>query len=202
MTRLSLNPAIAKSIAMALALSSTASMAEYRYANYSYAEDNYGNERIFSGDTSYTDEARVLRAKPIYETVSINEPETRCWNEQVRHQRPSQYRSHTPTIAGAILGGVVGNQFGGGRGKDAMTVAGAVLGGSLGNDWRNNRSYRNGGSYVTNERRCESVDNFRETTQLVGYNVNYLYNGRDYWTRMSRDPGDTLRVSVSVAPLE
>jgi surface antigen len=35
---------------------------------------------------------------------------------------------------GAILGGVVGNQFGKGEGKVAATVLGAVIGGIVGND--------------------------------------------------------------------
>lgn len=184
---------------VALAVGGCANAGDYRYADYSYADDVYSTDRVYHSDDSYTDQARVLRVKPIYETVSINDPETRCWNEQVRHYRPSQSSSHTPTIAGAILGGVIGNQFGKGKGKDAMTVAGAVLGGSIGNDTRSNGKGR---SYVTTEKRCETVDNYRETTELVGYNVNYQYNGRDYWTRMARDPGDMLRVNVSVAPLE
>lgn len=40
----------------------------------------------------------------------------------------------TDSILGAIIGGVIGNQFGGGHGKDALTAAGALLGGSIGND--------------------------------------------------------------------
>lgn len=31
-------------------------------------------------------------------------------------------------VAGAIIGGVIGNQFGGGSGKDAMTALGAIIG--------------------------------------------------------------------------
>lgn len=36
-------------------------------------------------------------------------------------------------IGGAVAGGVLGNQVGGGRGKDVMTVVGAVAGGVVGN---------------------------------------------------------------------
>ena len=38
------------------------------------------------------------------------------------------------TVAGAVLGGIVGNQFGKGSGKVAATFAGAVIGGIVGND--------------------------------------------------------------------
>ena len=42
--------------------------------------------------------------------------------------------SATNEIIGAIFGGVVGNQFGDGDGKDAMTLAGMFLGASLAHD--------------------------------------------------------------------
>ncbi|MCK5904553.1 MAG: glycine zipper 2TM domain-containing protein [Gammaproteobacteria bacterium] len=51
----------------------------------------------------------------------------------------------TSTIAGSVLGGVVGHQFGKGNGKKAATVAGAIAGGVIGGNMsRNNRrhSYR------------------------------------------------------------
>lgn len=37
-------------------------------------------------------------------------------------------------VGGAVLGGLLGNQVGGGRGQDAMTVVGAVGGGFAGNE--------------------------------------------------------------------
>ena len=42
--------------------------------------------------------------------------------------------SATNEIIGAIFGGVIGNQFGEGDGKDAMTLAGIILGASLEHD--------------------------------------------------------------------
>lgn len=38
------------------------------------------------------------------------------------------------TVAGAVLGGIVGNQFGKGGGKVAATIAGAAIGGIVGNE--------------------------------------------------------------------
>lgn len=38
------------------------------------------------------------------------------------------------TFGGALIGGVIGNQFGGGRGRDVTTVLGAVIGGSIANN--------------------------------------------------------------------
>jgi len=149
-------------------------------------------------DNSFNDRARVLSAKPIYETVSVNNPEQRCWNERVYHRTPGGSQSYTPTIAGAILGGAVGNQFGKGRGKDAMTVAGVILGASVGNDLGKHPDER---SYATTERRCELVDHYQERRELVGYEVKYRYNGKIFWTQTDNHPGDTLPVRVSLEPV-
>ncbi|RZL02219.1 MAG: glycine zipper 2TM domain-containing protein [Rubrivivax sp.] len=41
-------------------------------------------------------------------------------------------------VGGAVLGGLAGNQFGGGSGKTVMTVGGAVAGGFAGNEVEKN----------------------------------------------------------------
>jgi outer membrane lipoprotein SlyB len=43
------------------------------------------------------------------------------------------------TFGGALVGGVIGNQFGGGSGKDVATILGAIIGGSIANN-RHNQS--------------------------------------------------------------
>ena len=142
--------------------------------------------------------ARVLEARPIYETVRVSVPETHCWQEKVYYPDRSGHRSYTGTIAGAIVGGVVGNQFGHGRGRDAATVAGVLLGGSIGNDL--SRDSPRGGHYEY-ERRCETVDHYETHEEVVGYRVKYRYKGETYWTRMDHHPGDTIDVRVQVDPV-
>jgi uncharacterized protein YcfJ len=51
--------------------------------------------------------------------------------------KPFIHFSATNEIFGGILGGAIGNQFGGGSGKKVMTVAGALLGASIANDNEN-----------------------------------------------------------------
>lgn len=149
-------------------------------------------------DNSFYDKARVIKVKPIYEMVRVNQPVEQCWNESVEYPGHARRDSFTPTIAGAVVGGVVGNQFGKGRGKDAMTVVGALLGGSIGNDM-GRRPHR---SYVSTERRCELIDNYTEHEELVGYRVKYKYKGKIFRTRTDTDPGRFIQVRVSVAPVE
>ncbi|MES9962828.1 MAG: glycine zipper 2TM domain-containing protein [Candidatus Sedimenticola sp. 20ELBAFRAG] len=148
-------------------------------------------------DNSFSDRARVLKAKPIYETVQVSQPEEQCWSERVYHRGERRSKSYTPSIAGAIIGGAIGNQFGKGTGKKIMTVAGAALGASVGNDI-SKKGHRRG--YATTERRCEVVDRYTEQEELVGYKVKYKYNGKTFWTRTDNHPGKWLDVSVSVSP--
>ncbi len=46
--------------------------------------------------------------------------------------------------------------------------------------------------------RCRTVYDGRD--EIVGYNVAYRYQGRDYTTRMAYDPGPTMNVRVNLAP--
>jgi uncharacterized protein YcfJ len=46
--------------------------------------------------------------------------------------------------------------------------------------------------------RCATVDSTR--MQLQGYEVHYVYGGREYTTQMPYDPGQRLRVNVDVQP--
>ncbi len=46
------------------------------------------------------------------------------------------------TFGGALLGGVIGNQFGKGSGRDVATVLGAIAGGSIANQQNSSPRYR------------------------------------------------------------
>lgn len=48
------------------------------------------------------------------------------------HEDGRLHKTNIGTVTGAVLGGIVGSQFGGGEGKIAMGVLGAALGGLAG----------------------------------------------------------------------
>ena len=76
--------------------------------------------------------AQVVSATPIKETVKT--PRQECRNVTVTHRRPVQDENRIAgSVLGAVAGGVIGHQFGGGRGKDVATVVGALGGGYAGN---------------------------------------------------------------------
>ena len=132
--------------------------------------------------------ADVLRADPIYELVRTRVPEERCGEDVRDGGDPTG-----GTIVGAIVGGALGNQVGKGDGRKAATVAGAVIGGAIGrNIDKNNGSAGSGG--------CRTVEVEREERRITGYDVEYQFNGQKYMSRLSYDPGNRLRVRVSVVP--
>jgi outer membrane lipoprotein SlyB len=56
-----------------------------------------------------------------------------CGNvAQIRAVEQSDWKKYAAPAAGAVVGGVIGHQFGGGSGKTALTVVGALGGGLVG----------------------------------------------------------------------
>jgi uncharacterized protein YcfJ len=136
--------------------------------------------------------AKVLNATPVYQTVRYPVDEQVCWDEQVWQQnRPSA----APTVLGAIIGGVVGNQFGHGDGRVVATVAGAAIGGTIGHQVARDQ-YRRGG-YPVSRTQCEVQRNWRTEQQIAAWDVAYKYRGAVYQTRMPERPGKHILVAVN-----
>ena len=136
--------------------------------------------------------ASVLRVTPVYEDYrSVDQQPCYDGDYQPRHKDTTG-----ATVLGAIVGGALGNQVGKGDGRKAATVAGAVAGGAIGHNIAKNSDdgyYENGP--------CRSEVS-RSERNLAGYDVEYSYKGDVYVARMSYDPGDRIRVRVSVVPAE
>lgn len=163
-----------------------------------YADNGYHRGR----SAGVYDYARVLSAEPNYRYVTVTTPVKECWDDveyyTVDHRPPGVAGS---TLFGAIVGGVVGHQFGSGRGNDAATAVGSILGAAIGNNAavRANADYRSV-EYSRPVRRCDTRYQSREEQRIDGYRVIYTYNGRKYATDMPYDPGKRLRIRVDVQP--
>jgi len=53
---------------------------------------------------------------------------------------------------------------------------------------------------VASAPRCRTILVEREERRPAGYDVEYLYRGEKYMSRLNHDPGNRLRVRVSVTP--
>lgn len=151
----------------------------------------------------FTDTARVISSRAIFERVS--EPKQECWNETVSSsgvvtKSAPEERSLGGALLGGLIGGVVGSQIGQGNGNTVATGVGAITGAIIGDRVSNQDATQT--QQVTRvpqtreERHCRQIENYRDV--IRGYDVTYSYNGREATTRMSAQPGSTVRVGVSV----
>ncbi len=147
-----------------------------------------------SAETHY-DYAEVVDVKPLIRTVRVEIPVRECYERPVEVRRARRRGSLGRVLAGGIIGGVIGRQFGDGSGRDAMTVLGSVVGAaSASDDERHEREPRI-------EKFCETTYEYEERDRVEGFRVTYLYEGQTYTTRTQTDPGNEIRVRVDVRPL-
>jgi uncharacterized protein YcfJ len=117
----------------------------------------------------------------------------RCWIERQQVSESSGNRNVGGAIAGALIGGVLGHQVGGGSGKDLATVGGAVAGGVIGSNMGRDSTPHYGSRDV---RRCEST-----TSGTPAYwDVTYNFRGQNHQVQMSADPGATVAVNRDGVP--
>jgi uncharacterized protein YcfJ len=75
-----------------------------------------------------------------------------CHDVVVYKERPVRDHDRVAgTVIGAVAGGVIGHQFGGGSGKTLATVGGAAAGGYIGNHVQKEHQHRR---YRTVQRVC------------------------------------------------
>lgn len=133
--------------------------------------------------------AEVVNVEPLKE--KIRKPRQECHDEVVTHKRPVKDENRIAgTAIGAVVGGLLGNQVGGGNGKKIATVAGAAAGGYAGN--KTQEHMQDGDTYTTTEQRCKTVTDTEE--KVSGYEVRYRLKGKEGTVRMDRDPGDRIPV--------
>lgn len=151
--------------------------------------------------------AAVLRVDPVYDEPSAAAdntaaPQQECWEEQVPvgngagGEAVSGGRT-VATMIGAVVGGLLGNQIGKGDGRKAATVAGVVAGGVVGNQVAAERP-----QYTTRRRCRPTTSGSPGPRHVVAYDVEYRYRGEVFTSRLAYDPGDRMRVKVSVTPAE
>lgn len=146
----------------------------------------------------YVDTAEVIQVEPLYQVVQVPRPVNECWIEAVAQGTPRQ-GGYTGPVVGGIFGGVLGNQLSRGRGRTPMTVAGTLIGVAIGQgvSAASQRPHT-----IANVRRCRTVNRYEGRQQLVGYRVDYRYEGQTFTTRTRGNPGRFIRVRVDVDPVD
>ncbi|HFZ8995926.1 TPA: glycine zipper 2TM domain-containing protein [Citrobacter freundii] len=139
---------------------------------------------VFESGPQY---AQVVSATPIKETIKT--PRKECRNVTVTHRKPVQDENRiTGSVLGAVAGGVIGHQFGNGRGKDVATVVGALGGGYAGHQIQG--SMQESDTYTTTQQRCQTV--YDKSEKMLGYDVTYKIGDQQGKIRMDNDPGKQI----------
>jgi uncharacterized protein YcfJ len=136
------------------------------------------NERVF--DAPVTSVHAVMGA-----------PTERCWVE--REQVSDRGNANVGgALAGALIGGVLGHQVGGGSGKDLATVGGAVAGGVIGSNVG-----RSDNNYASRDvRKCENTS----SGTPAYWDVSYNFRGQSHQVQMAAAPGKTVSVNRDGEP--
>jgi uncharacterized protein YcfJ len=168
------------------------------------------------GVLSDYDYARVTHVEPRIRQVRITVPRRECYEET--GYAPDYGSGYGPgyghsggerpaaggMILGGLIGAVIGHQFGHGNERGIGTVAGAVIGSAIGHDAATQRrgddSYGDAPPRAESGERCETRYSEQVEQRIDGYRVSYRYNDRDYQTVLPYDPGERLRVRVTVRP--
>ena len=133
--------------------------------------------------------AQVLAVVPVNQQIKT--PREVCKDVTVTRQAPVKDQHQiVGSVLGAVAGGLLGNQVGGGNGKKIATVAGAVGGGYAGNKVQEGMQNRD--TYTTTQTRCNTVNDISD--KVVGYDVRYNLDGKEGTVRMERDPGSQIPV--------
>lgn len=154
-----------------------------RYAPDPIADNDYhrrNNEQLY--------EANVTSIRAV-----VGPPEQRCWLEQEQIPREKSKANVGGAIAGAVIGGILGHQVGGGRGKDIATVGGAVAGGTIG----------------ANVGRTEQPETTKDVQHCAStpsqarpefWDVTYNFRGQEHAVQMTEPPGTTITVNERGEP--
>lgn len=136
---------------------------------------------------------RIFQAPITSVRAVMGPPEQRCWVErQDVGDAGRGDRNLGGAIAGAVIGGILGHQVGGGTGRDVATVGGAVAGAAIGSNVG-----RDNGMQQRDVRRCDSVPN----NTPAYWDVAYRYRGTEHHAQMSAPPqGGTIEVNQNGEP--
>ncbi|MYM28167.1 glycine zipper 2TM domain-containing protein [Duganella sp. CY15W] len=129
---------------------------------------------------------RVVQVPVTSVRAVVGTPEQRCWVERQQVNEPSRPNAGG-VIAGALIGGILGHQVGGGTGRDVATAGGAIAGAAVGNNVANQNN-----SYSRDVRRCENVSNPKPEY----WDVTYNYRGVEHRVQMNTPPASNIAVNA------
>jgi uncharacterized protein YcfJ len=185
-----------------------------RYPSFSAMgiNDRVSSIRIVSNNSRFDEDRYAPPTYPVYDnrrrggeglyeaTVTsvravLGSPTQRCWVEREQVVQDTGGSNAGAVIAGTLLGGILGHQVGGGRGKDLATVGGAIAGATIGSNLGSN----GGGQQVVtqNVQRCTTTP---AQTRPEYWDVTYSFRNIEHRIQMTTPPGRTISVNRAGEP--
>jgi uncharacterized protein YcfJ len=174
-------------------------------ATSTMAVADHQDDRHRSDRQQFFAEGRVVDVEPVYETYYYRQQRQGhndnryeiCRTRDVEVSRTQRSGNPAATLIGGAVGATVGSHSG--RTPESQVfgaIAGGIIGGAIGHELggRGETTVK----YRT-ERECE-VEYRHRRSDLVGYEVRYRYNGREFMTFMDRHPGRYVELAVEVTP--
>lgn len=134
---------------------------------------------LLAGPALAQDVAQVLSRTPVFEPVPVP--------RQVCTPVTSSHSSGAGALLGAVAGGAIGHQIGGGSGQALATMAGVVGGALIGQQLET--------PVTSNTLHCTVQTTLEQ--RITGYQVVYTYAGKQYQTQLPYDPGPTLALQIT-----
>lgn len=141
----------------------------------SAAQPVRAQQTVIQVENVRTEYARVLRAQPVYQTLRATAMVEEC--EDGVPPAEGETKRGLARVVGAV--------------KDALTP------GSEDQD----KDKADEAAPAQPREGCELVPTEREFRRPIAYDVDYVHHGVKYRSRMPYDPGNRLRVRVSVTPI-
>ena len=158
------------------------------------ADDRYAPSPRVERDFRRRYNERLYQADVTSVRAVLGTPERHCWIE--RETVEEHGHSNVPaTIAGAVIGGILGHQVGGGSGKQIATVGGAVAGGAIGA--RIGRDNNGPTASSQNVQRCTDAT---ARDRPDHWDVTYTFRGQAHRVQMTSPPGATVTVNRNGEP--
>ncbi len=159
-------------------------------------DDRYAPRPPVTQDYRRRQNERLYEANVTAVHAVVGPPERRCWMEQEQVSQDRGSSTNVPaTLAGAVIGGILGHQVGGGTGRTVAAVggaaAGALVGAHLGRD--------NGPPQVTtqNVQRCADTPS---QARPEFWDVTYVFRGQQHQVQLNARPGPTVTVNRQGEP--